>query len=240
MAVTPLARARRPGVPRLRRRYLIATAAIAILLAFSGYVAALALANSLLMVRTPLARADVIVVLGGDGPPRAAKAADLYRAGLAGAVLISGGGDCDGIRDIMASKGVPMGVMTLECESRTTWENATLSAPILAGRHIRRAILVTSWFHTRRALACMRAAAPNIEWMSSPANRTQPLWDGTEGVWIAKEYVKLAWYALVHGIDVAAPDQGHPAGHGLLSLTEKLGPSVPSLSKDVVLRWNGH
>lgn len=42
------------------------------------YGLALVSAGSLLVVEDPPAQADVIVVLGGDGPPRAAQAAKLW------------------------------------------------------------------------------------------------------------------------------------------------------------------
>ena len=67
----------------------------------------------------------------------------------------------------------------------------------------RSALLVTDWFHTRRALACFQKEAPGIHWMSAPVERTEPLsdliWDHN-GVAVAEEYLKLAYYAVRYGV----------------------------------------
>ena len=136
---------------------------------------AMAVAEPLLTVHTPVSAADVIVVPGGDGPVRAARAAALYHARAAPRVLVTGSGDCLDIRDLMVAANVPRAEITVECTARDTWENATRSAPLLNGMNARSAILVTNWFHSRRALGCFRAAAPEIVWMSAPVERDKSL-----------------------------------------------------------------
>lgn len=54
---------------------------LTMLTAIGLYGLALVSAGSLLVVEDPPAQADVIVVLGGDGPPRAAQAAKLWHEG---------------------------------------------------------------------------------------------------------------------------------------------------------------
>ena len=184
------------------RRIVVAV----VLAAFVGAVAlaaALKASEPLLVIRTPIKPADVIVVLGGDGPARAWKAAGLYRSGAAPRVLVTGTGDCQDIRHLMMNEGVPGDVIQVECASRNTWENATLSAPRLAAMGAQSGILVTSWFHTRRALACFRQVVPQMEWMSAPVERGESyrqMIGRRDGVALLAEYVKIGWYSVRYGV----------------------------------------
>lgn len=151
-----------------------------------------------LAVPERLLPADLILVLGGDGPPRAARAAALFQAGFAPRVLVSGQGDCTGIRDALVVGGVPAASITLECASSSTYENAAFSAPLLGRLRLRRVLLVTSWFHLRRALACFALAAPGVAWLPAPATPPPSGFITTlasAGV-VATEMPKLLWYAL--------------------------------------------
>lgn len=182
----------------LSKRNLICLGAI-ILSAIGLYGLALVSAGSLLVVEDPPAQADVIVVLGGDGPPRAIQAAKLWHEGLAPRVLVVGYGDCDFIRDMLVRLGVNFQAISKECLSLSTWENATFAEPILTGMAAKRAILVTSWFHSRRAVKRFRFVMPQIEWISLPAHRTVSLWRlavNADGVQVFKEYVKAPLYDL--------------------------------------------
>jgi uncharacterized SAM-binding protein YcdF (DUF218 family) len=177
---------------------------------------ALLLADPLLAVRDPVSKADVIVVLGGDGPPRAAWAAGLWLKGFAPRVLISGDGDCYWIREAMIDRGVDRRAITTECQSGTTWENALFSAPILKQMNVRKAILVTSLYHSRRAMATFTATSGNIRWMSDPVEPSKPLWDvalSHDGIQLLKEYPKTLWYAarLVLGIEPAKRPMPFPS-----------------------------
>jgi uncharacterized SAM-binding protein YcdF (DUF218 family) len=177
--------------------------ALGSLLLFAAYVAVIAAADPVLVVRTSVAPADVIVVLGGDGPPRAKHAAAVFHAGLAPRLLISGAGDCDYIRRLMIDTGVPSEAIARECSSRSTVENAAFSAPILVAVGARSALLVTSSFHTRRALASFQKAMPQINWMSAPVERTEPLWRlvwDIAGREMAEEYLKVLYYAVYYDI----------------------------------------
>lgn len=174
------------------------------------YSLALISAGSLLMERDALVNADVIVVLGGDGPPRAARTAVLWHQKRAPLVLITGRGDCNFIRQVLIEAGVKSDVITTECQSGSTWENATFSQPILTGMHVRSAILVTSWFHSGRAVKRFRSLMPDIRWISVPAEREKSYWRlvfDVDGIQIVKEYVKTIAYDLRSEIsDAAAPD----------------------------------
>lgn len=161
-------------------------------------------AGTLLLVRTPVEPADLMVVLGGDGPARASRAVEAYRAGLAPQVLVTGTGDCLSIRDAMVEGGVDAGAIDVECSSANTWENARFSAPLVAAAGPRRAILVTSWFHTRRALAIFRQVMPDVDWMSVPVEPEGTVWemmDSPYGAAIIGEYIKIPWYLVRYGVD---------------------------------------
>lgn len=178
----------------------------AVLLA-GAFPLALLLADPLLTVRDSIQKADVIVVLGGDGPSRASRAADLWLSGIAPRILVSGDGDCYWIREAMVDRGVDRRAIDVECQSGTTWENALFSAPILRQMNVRSAVLVTSWFHSRRALASFIATSGNIRWISIPTEPRKPLPGlsfGPDGIQILKEYPKTIWYAIrrFSGIDL--------------------------------------
>jgi uncharacterized SAM-binding protein YcdF (DUF218 family) len=176
---------------------------LAVLVSGAAVAAAFKASEPLLVVRTPIEAADVIVVLGGDGPARAWQAAGLYREGAAPRVLVTGIGDCENIRAYMVKEGVPPDVIQTECAARSTWENAVFSAPLLTAMGARRAILVTSWFHTRRAIACFRQVLPQVEWMSLPVERGESyrqMLSNHHGLSVLAEYVKIGWYSVRYGV----------------------------------------
>ncbi len=182
---------------RLRWRSVCLLVAASIAVSAAAYGVALASANAVLSVRDPVEEVDIIVVLGGDGPPRATQAAELWKAGVAGQIFVTGKGDCEDIRTWMIEEGVSPSAIFLECVSSSTWENAAFSAPKLRHLGIRRAVLVTSWFHSKRAIACFQAFMPEITWLSSPAEHSLGFWGrlfDIEGLQVFKEYPKTLWY----------------------------------------------
>lgn len=181
------------------------------------YLAAIVCAGPLLTIRNEPAQSDVIVVLGGDGPARSDLAAHLYARGLAPKVLVSGDGDCTSIAVDMTRHGVDPGAISLECRSGTTEENALFSRPILSAMEVRRAIIVTSWFHSRRAVTTFETVMPSIEWLSVP---TEPPGGLRQKIWnyqsfqVVKEYPKAVVYALrrlLRRVSAAGPSAGMPS-----------------------------
>ena len=87
----------------------------------------------------------------GERPERAA---ELFKEHAAPRIIVSGFGDCEINRRILLKAGVPANAIQLEDRSRTTRENAGFTIQLLRAENVHRVILVTSWYHSRRALAC--------------------------------------------------------------------------------------
>ena len=99
----------------------------------------------------------------------------LYRAGRAPTLLFTGGapkGQTCAVADVMAGfareMGVPADAIRVETASRSTRENAALSAPDLEALGARRLLLVTDLLHMRRASASFAALGFEIERASVP------------------------------------------------------------------------
>ena len=194
-----------PGAPDATHRGMRLPTSIFILLASCGavagacsiYLLAIGSAPSLLAETAQPEPVDTIVVLGGDGPSRARKAGELWRLGLARQVIVAGAGDCRYIRAAMIEDGVPSDAIAVECLSPNTWTNAVNSAPILQATQTRTALLVTSWFHTGRALRTFRLICPGVRWIPAatpPPPSVLEIAMGPYGPAIVKEYVKAVGY----------------------------------------------
>jgi uncharacterized SAM-binding protein YcdF (DUF218 family) len=159
--------------------------------------------QQLLTVDDGEVRADALIVLGGGTDERPTRAAELFKAGAAPIILVSGFGDGEINERILTQDGVPKEAILRESQARSTLENARLSLPLLRQRGARRVIIVTSWYHSRRALACFRHVGPDIQFYSRPAYRTypRPEWNrhGTSN-YIRGEYLKLFGYWVCYGV----------------------------------------
>jgi uncharacterized SAM-binding protein YcdF (DUF218 family) len=114
-------------------------------------------AGRYLIVADPIEKADVIVVLsGGRRDERVRQAADLYREEYASKVLLSGGEalmdlPIPHLQRLQARKnGIPESALLFESASTSTAEQAKFLRPLLEQHGFRRAIVVTSSYHTRR------------------------------------------------------------------------------------------
>jgi len=147
-------------------------------------------------------KADELVVLGG-GDGRAERAAELYRQGAAPGVLCTGYGDCASNVLVLQKSGVPAAVIISEPNALNTWQNAQLSVPLLRQKGVHRVILVTSWYHSRRALAIFQHYAPDIQFASRPSyldyvpkQMTRASYDNHVNI----EYLKIIDYFFAHGV----------------------------------------
>ncbi len=126
--------------------------------------------GSYLTCSGPPCKADVIVVLAGDQwGNRVVKAGELLRQGWAPKVLVSGAGVFYGLNEgdmaiqFVVRAGYPAdGFFNLPSPARSTEEEARYIVPEMRRRGVHRFILVTSDFHTRRAAAIYRKAAPDL------------------------------------------------------------------------------
>ncbi len=125
---------------------------------------------------------DAIVVLGGgvqggrkgwrigahlkSGADRAWFGAQLYHAGRAPVLIVSGGSrdwsnadesEASAMQTFENDLGVPVSSILLENRSRNTEENALYTKQLLAEHHFGKILLVTSAVHMPRALALFRA-----------------------------------------------------------------------------------
>ena len=176
-------------------------------------------------------QADALVVLGGGSYDRPLRAAELFRSGAAPKIIVSGAGDAEQNKRLLVSKGVPPDAIEIEGQSRSTKQNAQFSIALLRAMNARdmgatphpalsplgaerevgglgpagakRVIIVTTWYHSRRALHAFQHYAPDIQFYSCPSYfgypRSQWSRAGISG-YIRAEYVKLAGYWVCYGI----------------------------------------
>ena len=159
--------------------------------------------REVLVVQTAIEPADAIVVLGGESQGRPVEGARLYNEGLAPRVFVTGTGDNERNRRALVKAGVPEDRITCETESESTLENALFLRPFLEKVGVHRAILVTSSYHTRRALAVFQQRVPGIDfdmassrigWWDTPKGRRQ------EDIWAAIEFIKIPAYWILYGV----------------------------------------
>ena len=152
------------------------------------------------------AKADIIIILGGGSGgahERPIRAAEFFNKGAAPRILLSGAGDDTINRHILMKRGVPATDIQLEDQSETTRENAEYSIRILREENIHSAIIVTSWYHSRRALKTFQHFAPDITFYSRPSyflydNRSRWPHDFFRHVYL--EYLKLPGYWVAYGV----------------------------------------
>ena len=107
----------------------------------------------------PPVKADIIVVLAGDGwGNRILKASELASQGYAPKVLVSGPNtnyetwECDLAIAFAEKHGFPASLFVrFPNEALSTWDEAMVTIPELRRQGVRRFLLVTSDTHTRRA-----------------------------------------------------------------------------------------
>lgn len=186
----------------MRKRILrILVAVFVLLLALA--VAAIVFPQKFLCVDSGPAQADAMVVLGGGSAERPERAAELFKERATPRLIVSGWGDCEINRQLLIEDGVPANVIEMETRSRTTRENAQFTVKLLREQKLRRVILVTSWYHSRRALACFRHYAPEIKFYSRPSYvaYARADWSGRRferRVYL--EYSKLFGYWIGYGV----------------------------------------
>jgi uncharacterized SAM-binding protein YcdF (DUF218 family) len=185
----------------LRRCALVLGLVVALAALAAG--AALYFPTALLNRDSGPVKADALVVLGGGWLERPKRAAELFKEEAAPTILLSGWGDCERNRKWLLQEGIPGDAILTEGESRSTCENAQFSIKLLREQKARRVIVVTTWYHSRRALACFRHFAPEIEFYSRPSYFAWPRAEWKrKGInhYIRVEYIKLLGYWVRYGV----------------------------------------
>lgn len=156
----------------------------------------------LLTEQDPPAKSDVLVVLGGDGGARIDHAVELWREGWAPLIVVSGGPVfrettwASLMKKRALELGVPDASIVSQDKSWTTAEDALYASRLLYARGAQRAIVVTSSWHSARAIALFRDAEPAIEWISCPTDHewTGDWWrDANAARSVASELLKRVW-----------------------------------------------
>ena len=121
------------------------------------------------IVEDPLERSDVIMVLGDDNfyADRATRAAELFREGKAPVVVASGrqlrpnAGIAELMEHDLIERGVPRDkILRFVHDADSTKEEAEALTKLVKEKKWRRAIVVTSNYHTRRARYIFRRTFP--------------------------------------------------------------------------------
>jgi uncharacterized SAM-binding protein YcdF (DUF218 family) len=155
---------------------------------------------------------DALVVLGcrvseplmGAALRRVDRAARAYRERLAPAIVVSGGRSWDGVveadafADALALLGVPREALVLERDSKTTHENAVMTARLLLPEGRRSVGIVSCDWHLPRALYCFRRAGfsgVGIEAPSPPISRGRRVLRALRerGAWLYVRAVARGW-----------------------------------------------
>lgn len=161
-------------------------------------------APRVLTVDSPDKHGDALVLLGGDVAERTWRALELFKAGHFEKIVVSGDQEDAPMSRRLVLAGVPEEKILVENKSQTTKQNAEFAVPLLRANGIKRAVIVTSWYHTRRALATFRHEAGDIEFAVAPAFSGA----NTKGraaldnfFVVSREYLKLGYYGLRYGVN---------------------------------------
>ena len=198
-----------------RRRFLIIAALLIVCAPLFAWTAA-----RLLIVRAEIQSPDAIIVLSGSSTyiERASWAAKLYREGRAPMVVLTNDGVISGwdnredrnplfyelsIRR-MQQEGVPSAqIEVAPGQAGGTYDESLLVREFAVERRLHRLLIVTSGYHSRRALWSIRRACEGsgievgIDSAPTGWQTTSPwLWWSKRKGWklVAGEYVKIIYY----------------------------------------------
>jgi uncharacterized SAM-binding protein YcdF (DUF218 family) len=206
------------GPRRSRRSRLRRIAAILLLLTAAAYLSrsySLPRLADWLTADENVAAADVVVVLGGGGAERLEHGARMFHQVGARELWCTGGETLDAIsrrtvvrdvREFATLRGVPADAIRI-LPSASTWDDAHEISVAAASTGFKRILVVTSWYHGRRA---MRSVAKVLEgtdvqvfFAATPASsfsRTD-WWRTEEGRRVvAAEVSKTVYYAWKFGV----------------------------------------
>jgi len=141
-----------------------------------------------LKIDQPPQAADCIVVFaggvgesgkaGGGYQERVKQATELYRQGYAQHLIFSSGfvfafPEAEIMRELAINNGVPRAAIELETHAANTHDNVVFTQRIMNARGWKRALLVSSPYHMRRALMTWRKAGPDVAAVATPPSISQ-------------------------------------------------------------------
>lgn len=144
-------------------------------------------AEPLRVVEPPKLVDAIVVFAGGVGESgmaaggyqeRVKQAVDLYHEGKARWLIFSSGyvfafREAEVMRELAVSHGVPTSAIILETKAANTYENVAFVKKILDQEQWRSVLLVSSPYHTRRALLTWQKVAPGVQVISVPVPQSQ-------------------------------------------------------------------
>jgi len=162
-----------------------------------------------------LNQADAIVVLSGGGPERMVQGITLYKQGWAPELWYTGNRPIPAMtsftdgqlaRDFALAQGVPDEAIRL-LPTASTWEDGREIASLVRQEAIHSIIVVTDWYHSRRALCVIqrRLAGADVQmFFSSPPMLTYGpgnWWQHEDGlVAVTNELIKTGFYWWRYGL----------------------------------------
>jgi uncharacterized SAM-binding protein YcdF (DUF218 family) len=180
-------------------------AAVLMWLAFRG--------GSFLVVDTPQ-KADAIVVLAGETNVRPARALELLRQGYAARILLDVPANTkiyeftqlelaqDYIRDLGRNLPQSSAITICPIEGLSTRDESKDVGRCLSQGHVRSVLIVTSDFHTRRALSIFRRELPQYQFSTAAARDEAQFganwWRHRQ--WAKtyfEEWLRLVWWKVV-------------------------------------------
>ncbi len=159
------------------------------------------LSSEVRSVRTEeLPKADAVILLGGTPISRIMRAFEVYRAGKAPFIVITGGNlpwqradvpEAQRVADFLVEIGAPRSALVLETRSRNTRENAINTTAIFQQHGWRHGLLVTEGIRMPRALATFQKVGldvtPAARHISSKSLKVDSLLD------LLPDVESLAW-----------------------------------------------
>jgi uncharacterized SAM-binding protein YcdF (DUF218 family) len=185
-------------------KWIFRALVVALLLATPVVLTGYYYPEKILCVDSGKVSADVLVVLGGGVGERPLRAAELFKQRAAPRLFITGAGDDSINRQILLRNGVPDNLIEVENDSMTTRENAEFTIKRLRAEHVRSVILVTTWYHARRALKTFEHYAPEMKFYMRPSyfafDRADWARHGN-GRRMRLEFLKLPGYWIWYGVN---------------------------------------
>ena len=178
---------------------------------------ALQAAGHFLVVSDPIAAADAIYVFPGEVPHRAGCGAELFHAGVAPRIVLSGSkvhpslaavgislNDAQVNAHVLQGLDVPMEAVTVLNEGTSTREDAEALRHWASGQvQVHRVVAITSPAHSRRAKqtldAVFRGSLIDVRIRSCPEELGPDWWRQEDSLLqVTNEYLKMLYYVLAY------------------------------------------